>query len=151
MTAPSSSYHCRGSIALSLLILCCCSRVVSSFAVARPFWIEQRLSNSVLTLFPTCRAATKNEVLNDSQEQLETPTTTKNTTRKKNTSTVKAQGMKEKKNGVKAETTKKREKKKKSNEPAFWRNETDYFMLLDQNLNNVTSHDDAHMIRFLIR
>lgn len=147
--------RCLRPTALLLITLCYCLSFASPLIVARPAWFQQRPNSSSLApnIATVPVAATKKDVSEGSLEQTESPTIVKKkAVRKKKTSSAKAQGTKEKKNGVKTESKKTRTKKKKKPEGAvYWRNETDYFLLLDRDLNNVTSTDDAHMIRFLVR
>jgi len=127
---------------------------VSPLIVAGPAYIQQR-SNSFLTTNSARCAATKKGVTEDSQEKLETPAVAKNTAvREKKSSNVKLKATKEKKNGVNTESktvASKKLRKRKPEGPAYWRNETDYFLMLDKDSESISFGDEAHMIQFLVR
>lgn len=142
------------TVPLYLIIVCYCSNFASSFIATTFVCISK--PNLLLSTKHTliCRAAAKQEVSEESEKELETKIgPEKKTVRKKKSSAVKAKATKAKKNGVKAESAKKgASKTKKKNEgPVYWRNETDYFVLLDRDFQNITCTADAHAIQFLVR
>ena len=99
-----------------------------------------------------CWEATENEISNTKEQIDSSSDNTFPKTRSARKTSNGTRGVKGTANALEATGSRKKRKKCKTPQvPLYWRNETDLFIVQDQDLMNVTCMKDAHLVQFQVR